>query len=298
MALSLNLGRLPARETKDIEEVEIQLLLEGVSRVKGLELSDYAAGSLRRRIRLFMQEQNLRSVSAVQEKVFHHPASMERFLSAIFVSATSMFRDPGFFLAFRSLVVPELRLLSGVRIWHAGCSTGEEVYSMAILLEEEGLYDRCRLYATDVSESSLARARSGSLPLRTMKENTSQYLKSGGKRAFSEYYSARGRREDGPGGRWEEECVVMRPSLKRNVVFAQHNLATDRSFNEFQAVICRNVLIYFNKSLQTRAHRVIHQSLAQGGFLGLGNHESIRFSMHEDCYQPLAARDKLYRKVR
>lgn len=270
----------------ELEEIEIQLLLEGVFRHYGFDFRDYAPASLKRRIRRGIQEENLRTVSGFQEKVLHDPACMERFLLALSINVTAMFRDPGFYLAFREKVAPLLRTYPFVRIWHAGCSTGEEVYSMAILLQEEGLYNRTRIYATDMNEVVLKKAKDGIFPLGAMREYTQNYLKAGGARSFSEYYTAR------------YEHAIFQPSLQKNIVWSQHNLATDSSFNEFNVVVCRNVMIYFNKSLQERVHRLLYESLILFGVLGLGSKESIRFTPCETRYEELDRREKLYRKVR
>jgi chemotaxis protein methyltransferase CheR len=197
-----------------------------------------------------------------------------------------MFRDPDFYLTFRRKVVPILKTYPTVRIWHAGCSTGEEVYSMAILLQEEGLYRKSLIYATDISHEVLRKAREGIFPLANMQEYTVNYMKAGGQREFSDYYTA------------HYDNVIFHPSLKANVVFAEHNLATDGSFNEFHVVMCRNVMIYFNKALQERVHNLIYESLSMFGVLGLGNKESLKFTPREAYYERLDNRDKLYRKVR
>jgi chemotaxis protein methyltransferase CheR len=211
---------------------------------------------------------------------------MERLLMRLSIHVTSMFRDPSFYLTFRERVVPLLRTYPSVRLWHAGCSTGEEVYSMAILLQEEGLYDRATLYATDISMDVLRRARDGIFPLAQMQEYTVNYLKAGCKRQFSDYYTA------------QYDNVIFHPSLKTNLVFSEHNLVTDGSFNEFHVVLCRNVMIYFNKTLQTRVHDLIYQSLAMFGIFGIGNKESLRFTPREDAYEQLDEHDRLYRKIK
>src|SRR5690606_27085585 len=172
-------------------------------------------------------------ISALQERVLHDPAALERFLLGLSVNVTAMFRDPSFYLTFRTRVVPLLRTYPFIRIWHAGCSTGEEVYSMAILLHEEGLYERCRIYATDMNEAVLGRAREAIFPLNRMQEYTANYLRSGGKRSFSEYYTA------------AYDGAIFRPMLREQVIFSQHNLAMDGSFNEFHVILCCNVLFYF-----------------------------------------------------
>lgn len=270
----------------DIEEIEVALLLEGMFRRYGVDFRDYATASIKRRIREQVRAERLSTISALQERVLHDRAALERLLLALSVHVTSMFRDPSFFLTFRRKVVPLLRTYPTVRIWHAGCSTGEEVYSMAILLKEEDLYDRARIYATDISRDVLRRARDGIFPLAAMQEYTREYQRAGGTRQFSDYYTA------------GYDSVAFHDSLKENLLFSEHNLVTDSSFNEFNVVLCRNVMIYFNKSLQARVHDLIYESLAMFGVLGLGDKETIRFSPHEIAYDEIGGRDRLYRKVR
>ena len=183
-------------------------------------------------------------------------------------------------------VVPTLRTYPFIRVWHAGCATGEEVYSMAILLEEEGLYERSRIYATDINEVVLQKAKAGIFPIDRMQEYTENYIAAGGKRSFSDYYVAK---YDG---------ALFHPSLTKNVVFSQHNLVTDRSFSEFNVILCRNVLIYFDKTLQARVLTLFYDSLAMFGALALGSKESLRFSPYEECYEQINDREKIYRKVR
>jgi chemotaxis protein methyltransferase CheR len=266
-----------------LEDLEIRLLLEALWCSYGYDFRDYALSSIRRRVRFFMQEEGLSSISSVQDRVLHDTLALQRFLRSLSVNVTAMFRDPRFYLALRETVVPVLRTYPAVRIWHAGCSSGEEVYSLAIVLQEEGLYDRCRLYATDMNDAVLAQAEKGELPLSSMRENTRSYIEAGGKQGFARWYKARDAR------------AVLVPELRRNVSFAQHNLATDGSFNEFHLIICRNVLIYFNRTLQDRVHRLLYQSLIRFGFLGLGTKETVRFTPHEAHYQELP--ERLYRKV-
>jgi chemotaxis protein methyltransferase CheR len=202
------------------------------------------------------------------------------------VHATAMFRDPTFYLTFRAKVVPLLKTYPTVQIWVAGCSTGEEVYSLAILLREEGVYDRCRIYATDISRAVLRKAREGIFPLASMRDYTNNYHLAGGVNEFSDYYTAR------------YDRVIFSPSLHNNVVFSEHNLATDGSFNEFQVILCRNVMIYFNKTLQDRVHNLLYNSLSMFGVFGLGNKESLKFTPRAGSYEHLNNHDKLFRKVR
>lgn len=274
-------ARAPASE--GLEDLEIRLLLEGVWSCYGYDFREYALTSIRRRVRFFMEEEGLSTVTSVQDRVLHDPLALRRFLRALSVNVTAMFRDPGFYRALREVVVPVMRTYPAVRIWHAGCATGEEVYSVAILLREEGLYDRCRLYATDINDAVLRQAQRGELPLSSMRENTRHYIEAGGGHGFARWYKTR------------DDRAVLDPELRRNIVFAQHNLATDGSFNDFHLVVCRNVLIYFNRALQDRVHRLLYDSLVRLGFLGLGLKETTRFTPHEAHYEELP--ERLYRKV-
>jgi chemotaxis protein methyltransferase CheR len=269
----------------DLEDIEIRLLLEGVYLHYGYDFRDYAPASLKRRIGDLMRDEKAASISQLQDSILHDPACFERFVVALTVNVTSMFRDPNFYLVFRTRVVPLLKTYPFVRIWHAGCSTGEEVYSMAIVLTEEGLYDRCRIYATDLNEAVLKRAKEGIYSLEYMQDYVSNYVKAGGKAAFSEYYTA------------DNDGAIFRSSLRRNVVFSQHNLVTDRSFNEFNVILCRNVLIYFNQGLQNRVHQLLYESLGKFGVLGLGHKESISYTPYEKKYEALEEGEKLYRRV-
>ena len=270
----------------ELERIEIELLLEGIYRHYGFDFRAYAYASIRRRLWKRIEGEGLSTVSALQARVLHEPQLMERLLLDLSINVTAMFRDPTFYRAFRENVVPLLRTYPFIRFWHAGCATGEEVYSMAILLQEEGLYERCRLYATDINEVVLKKAKEGIFPLDRMQEYTENYIAAGGKRAFSDYYLAR------YGG------ALFEPALTKNVVFSPHNLVTDRSFSEFNVILCRNVLIYFDKALQAKVHRLFYESLAMFGILAVGNKESVRFSPHETSYEQINGPEKIYRKAR
>ena len=279
-------AQAPLAYDSQLEKMEIELLLEAIYRHYGFDFRSYAFSSIRRRIWKRVNAEGLTNVTALQERVLHDSNVMERLLLDLSINVTAMFRDPGFYRAFRDDVIPLLRTYPFIRVWHAGCSTGEEVYSMAILLEEEGLLTRSRLYATDINEVVLQQARAGIFPLERMQEYTENYIKAGGKRSFSEYYTAK---YDG---------ALFSPSLTKNVVFSQHNLVTDRSFSEFNVIFCRNVLIYFDRSLQHHVHTLFYDSLVTFGILALGSKDSLRFSQYEACYEKLDSREKLYRKVR
>lgn len=281
----MTLAAAPLTYDPELERLEIALLLEGVYRQYGFDFRSYAYSSIRRRIWKRIEAERLHSVSALQERVLHDRPTMERLLHDLSVNVTAMFRDPEFYNAFRDRVVPHLRTYPFVRIWHAGCASGEEAYSMAILLQEEGLLDRTRIYATDMNEIALQRAKEGIFPLDRMQEYTQNYLQAGGKSSFSEYYTA-----------MYDGALLSRPLLK-NIVFSQHNLVTDRSFAEFHVVLCRNVLIYFDRALQSRVHELLFDSLAMFGVLALGSKESLKFSPFEPCYEVLDQTAKLYRKT-
>jgi chemotaxis protein methyltransferase CheR len=272
-------------EVNDLEDIEISLLLEGLYRAYGFDFRDYSRASIKRRILEMMRTEKLGTVSAFQDRVLHDTVSLDQFLLGLSVHATSMFRDPSFYRTFRQKVVPLLRTYPTVQIWIAGCSTGEEVYSLAILLQEERLYNRCRIYATDISHAVLRRARDGIFPLSAMREYTNNYHQAGGAHEFSDYYTA------------QYDSVIFSSSLKNNIVFSEHNLATDGSFNEFQVILCRNVMIYFNKDLQARVHNLLYDSLSMFGVFGLGNKESLKFTPRAAFYEHLNEKDKLYRKV-
>jgi len=270
----------------DVEELELDLLLTGIARRWGYDFRGYSPASLRRRVRRAMHVEGVRSLSALQERVLHRPEALQRFISALSVNVTGMFRDPQVYRTLRRQVLPMLRTYPFVRIWHAGCSTGEEVYSMAILLHEEGLLERCRIYATDISDDLLQRARRGVFPLRDMQEHTAAYHRAGGKGDFSTYYIA------------DHQSAILRDELRRHLVFSQHNLVSDSSFNEFQLILCRNVLIYFSEALRERVHRLFYDSLVNFGILALGIRESMRFTPYADRYEALVESLGLYRRVR
>ena len=275
----------PSKYDPELEQTEIELLLEGIYRQYGFDFRSYAYASIRRRLWKRIEEEGLSTVSELQNIVLHDPDMMEKLLLDLSINVTAMFRDPTFYRVFRQQVIPHLRTYPFIRVWHAGCATGEEVYSMAILLEEEGLYERSRIYATDINEVVLQKAKSGIFPLDRMQEYTENYIAAGGKRSFSDYYIAK---YDG---------ALFSPSLTKNVVFSQHNLVTDRSFSEFNVILCRNVLIYFDKTLQARVLTLFYDSLATFGILALGSKESLRFSPYEECYEQINGPEKIYRKV-
>lgn len=269
----------------EIQEYEIEALLNHVYESYGHDFRDYARTSTRRRIAKAVREEGLKTISGLQEKVIHGPDCFERFLMTLTVNATEMFRDPAFFISFRKDVVPFLKTYPFVRIWGAGCSSGQEVYSIAMLLEEEGLHENTRIDATYIDDLVLKTVKEGICSLDSMKKYTSNYIKAGGRTSFSDYYTARHGR------------AIIKPSLKENIVWASHNLATDGSIDEFHVTACRNVMIYFDKALQDRVHKLIYESLVMFGFLALGKSESISYPPFEKSYKAISESERVYRKV-
>lgn len=266
------------------EAIELELLLEGIYRLYGADFRHYARASLRRRVWNQVKDEGVSSISQLQARVLHDSDAMERLLLQLSVNVTTMFRDPSFFLAFRKKVVPHLFAHPFVRIWHAGCSTGEEVYSLAILLQEEGLYERARIYATDMNPVVVEKAKAGIFAADQMQEFTQNYIRAGGKASFSDYYTA------------QYEHAIFKSSLKKNIVWAQHNLAQDGSFNEFNVVLCRNVMIYFDNELQARVHKLLHQSLRRFGVLALGRRETLQHTVIQEEYEPIDEVERIYRR--
>ncbi|MDQ8732917.1 protein-glutamate O-methyltransferase CheR [Paenibacillus sp. LHD-38] len=267
----------------ELEAIEINLLLDGIYNVYGFDFRNYLRSSLRRRIQHRMNLEGLPTITSLLEKVLHEPGFMEKLQNDFSIKVTEMFRDPSFFASFRNEVIPMLRDLPEIRIWHAGCATGEEVYSMAILLQEEGLLDKTKIYATDMNEQVIQSAKLGKFSIKRMQTFTKNYLQAGGTKEFSSYYSA------------DYEFAMFHPYMKENMMFAQHNLATDRSFNEFHVILCRNVMIYFDTELQRRVHDLFYESLASQGFLALGNMESM-ISVHKAQYEDFNPTERIFRK--
>ena len=268
-----------------LEDLELRLLLEAIYQHYGYDFREYARTSLRRRVQRRLTEEALPTISALQDRVLHDEGCLDRLLVDLSISVTSMFRDPTFYAAMRSKVVPLLRTYPFIRVWNAGCATGEETYSLAMLFLEEGLGDRTRIYATDINDVVLRTAREGVFPLDKMREYTENYIRSGGRAAFSDYYKVFG------------EKARFDPALAQQVVFAQHNLVSDAAFNEFHVIVCRNVMIYFDRSLQNRVHGLLHKSLVRFGILALGHKESVRFTDFEDSYEEIDGHEKIYRRL-
>jgi chemotaxis protein methyltransferase CheR len=285
VALPVDTGTRKAAQARlELETLELQLLLDGVYRHYGFDFREYAPASLKRRVLRRVRAEGLETISGLLARLLHDESCMERLLLDLSINVTAMFRDPPFYAAFARHVVPMLRTYPFTRVWVAGCSTGEEVYSLAILLSEHGLYERARIYATDINAVVLERAKKGVFPLDRMREYTDNYIRAGGLRSFSEYYLAR---YDG---------AMFDRALSERIVWAQHNLVQDGSFNEFNVILCRNVMIYFDGALQNRVHRLLYESLARFGTLCLGDKESIRFTDYEQSYQELEPHARIYRR--
>ncbi|BBO82371.1 chemotaxis protein R [Desulfosarcina ovata subsp. sediminis] len=267
-----------------IENIEIDLLLEALYRRWGYDFRSYARASMVRRIGQFMSATGFTQASAIIPKIIYDKALFSKLVGYFSVSVTEMFRDPFVYRELREKVIPLLRTWPHIKIWHAGCATGEEVYSLAILLKEAGIYHRATIYATDFNEEVLDKAREGVYEAGTMQEATRNYQQSDGKTSFAEYYHVR------------YDAACMDDSLKKNIVFAGHNLASDSVFAETHLVFCRNVMIYFNRELQNRAIGLFSESLVHGGFLCLGAKEDLRFTAAEKQYTIVDEKARIYRK--
>jgi len=268
-----------------LESIETDILLEAVYRYYGYDFRSYEASAVRRRIRETMLAGRVSTISRFQEKLLHEPAFLGRFLRAFSSTGLTLFSDPKFFGAFRSNVVPKLRTYPFIRVWHAGCSTGEDVYSMAILLKEEGLYTRSRIYATDLSEIALKQARVGSYTRSAVDHCARDYRDAGGTGSLSDHFKKKG------------NGLVIDPLLKKNIVFSEHNLATDGSFNEFQVIVCRNMLGIFDHTLRERVGKLINESLSRFGILAVGPAESFDWMPFGFRYELISEEGGLYQKV-
>ena len=266
-------------------DIEIRLLMEAIYLKYSYDFRDYTGASQKRRVAYSLSQLGLPNVAALQDRVLHDPAVFAQLLQFLTIPVSEMFRDPPYFLALREQVVPVLHTYPSVKIWVAGCSTGEEAWSMAIMLREEGLLKRTQIYATDINPASIEKARQGIFPLEVVKGYTANYQRAGGSSAFSDYYTA------------AYGAAKFDPSLCADVIFADHSLATDSVFAETQLVSCRNVLIYFNRNLQDRALGLFHESLCHRGFLGLGSKESIDFSAYATRFDTLAKAERIFRKA-
>jgi chemotaxis protein methyltransferase CheR len=268
----------------DANDTDLARLLTTLHERYGYDFRDYSVAHVKRRVLQRARLAQCANLAELIERVTREPEIALRLLRDLSINVTDMFRDPEFYRALREHVVPVLKTWSYLKIWHAGCSTGEEVYSMAILLREEGLYDRAQIYATDFNEFALEHARQGIFPAEQMKKFAHNYQHSGARAAFADYYTA------------QYDSAIMDSALKKNIVWAHHNLVTDKDFAETHLVVCRNVLIYFNARLQNRVLGLFHSSLANGGFLALGKKESVHFSAYATQFQEIKKGQKIYRK--
>lgn len=269
-----------------IDDKKYKELLEAIRFLYGYDFTDYAEPSVKRRIVHFMDNRKIASIDDLGKILLKDETVFEEFVQNLSVTVTEMFRDPSFYIKLREVVTTHLATYPIIKIWIAGCATGQEVYSIAILLREEGLLERAIIYATDINQKSLQTAKNGIYALEEMKNYTHNYLKAGGKAAFSQYYIAK------------HNSVLFDRSLIQSSVFAAHNLATDQSFNEFQLIICRNVIMYFNQRLQDRVISLFYESLSPFGFLGLGDKESILFSEKKSSFEEISRKEKMYRRFR
>lgn len=266
------------------ETIEVELLLQAIHQLTGYDFRDYSRTSIMRRIHHRMKMNQMDSVSILQNEVFTTKEMLHQLLQDFLINVTEMFRNPLFFKYMREEILPIFKKLSEIRIWHAGCSTGEEAFSMAILLKEAGLLEKSKIYATDMNEEVLKIAKEGKIPLSKMKNYTKNYQLSGGKQSFSQYYTT------------DEEYAYLQEDLVKSISFMQHNLVTDQSFNEFHMILCRNVLIYFNIGLQNKVQKIFFDSLSTGGILGLGHRETLQFTDVCKFYETKSIEHQIYKK--
>ncbi|MCR5876602.1 protein-glutamate O-methyltransferase CheR [Phenylobacterium sp. J426] len=270
--------------TDSVEDLEIQLLLEALFGRYHYDFRNYARASIKRRITQARQNLGFASVSALQASLLHDPATLAALLGYLTVQVSEMFRDPSYFRALREKVLPHLRTYPSLKVWVAGCSHGEELYSLAVLFREEGLHERTLFYATDINPEALRAAEAGVYPLDRMRKFTENHQKSGAKTSLSDYYVA------------DYGRAIFDKTLRSQVVFSDHSLATDAVFAEMHLISCRNVLIYFDRPLQDRVLGLFRDSLARQGFLGLGAKESLRFSSHAEAFAEFVRDEKIYRR--
>lgn len=271
-------------ERPEIFEIEVELLLQAIFMRYHYDFRHYSRSSIHRRLEQLLQSRGFSSVSAVQERLLRDADFLPEILNFLTVPTSEMFRDPSYFASLRAQAIPFLKTWPSIKIWIAGCSTGEEVWSFAILLKEEGLLEKTILYATDINPESLEKAKRGIYSKEAVRKAHANYQQSDGTGSLSDYYSA------------AYDAVRFDSSLARNVVFSDHSLATDSVFAEVHLVSCRNVLIYFDRELQDRAIGLFKDSLVNQGFLGLGSKESLHFSRHKEAFEPVVADDKLFQK--
>ncbi len=268
----------------NIEKIELNLFLEAMYQRYGYDFRHYAQASVRRRVRHLLVKSGCTRISEMVPRLLYDEIFAQGAIFDFSITVTEMFRDPQFYAALRQKVIPYLKTYPFIKVWHAGCATGEEVYSLAILLQEEGLYERATIFATDFNEVVLDKAREGIYPLKDMRQYTDNYQRAGGTRSFADYYHA------------QYESAIMEQALKKNITFAGHNLVTDGVFGEMHLILCRNVLIYFDKTLQNRVLSLFADSLDHSGFLGLGSKETLQFSTVANFFKVIDERAKLYQK--
>jgi len=266
----------------DVEDIEIELFIRAMQRRHGYDFSDYAPASLKRRVQQLVRTHDAGTISELNRRLLHEEGFVTRVIEGLSVPVSEMFRDPPVFRALRDKVLPVLASYPEINIWQAGCAHGQEVYSLAILLEEAGLYDRARIYATDFNDAALHVAAEGIYATRDARDWSRNYIEAGGLRSFSDYYSAR------------YDFIKLDQRLRRNVTFFNHNLVTDEVFCEAHLILCRNVLIYFNNTLQDHTLALFRDSLVRGGFLCLGTRENIDFSPAAACFADIDAALRIY----
>ena len=273
------------RTIETIASDELQTMLTAVREAYGYDFTQYAEASLKRRSLYFMNSHSIKTVSELSSLLLQDEILFEEFVRNLSVTVTEMFRDPTFYACLRDKAIKRLATYPFIKVWVAGCATGEEVYSIAILLKEEGLLSRSLIYATDINQHSLRLAKDGIFPMDLMKNYTANYHKSGGQKDFSEYYVA------------QYNAALFDKTLRDNMVFAPHNLASDQSFNEFHLILCRNVLIYFNQELQNKVMNLFYDSLCTFGILGLGNKETMLFTDKQKNFEVVDRKEKVFIKT-
>ncbi len=270
--------------TAKTDDIEIKLLLEAIFRRYHYDFRNYSSASIKRRLLQAREHFECQTFSQLQDKLLHDPLILRDLLSFLTVQVSEMFRDPTYFKSIRETVVPHLRTYPSLKIWVAGCSSGEEVYSLAILLREEGLEDKALIYATDINPEALKKAEAGIYDMERIQHFTQNHRQSGGKSSLSDYYTA------------AYGAASFDKTLRNRVLFSDHSLVTDAVFAEMQFISCRNVLIYFDRDLQDRAIGLFHDSLGRKGYLGLGAKESLRFSAHSDQFADFSREERIYQK--
>lgn len=268
-----------------VEDIEIKLLIQAINACYGYDFEGYNEASFKRLVGVILAKYSIPTISRLQDEILHKPEFFARILPDLTVTTSEMFRDPEFYREIREEIIPFLHTYSAFKVWHAGCSTGEEVYSLAILLKEAGLYDRAVIYATDINPAALRTAKEGIYPVTQIKRDTQNYIAAGGRESFSSYYVA------------SYDAVRFDPVLRKNILFADHNLVVDDVFCEAHVILCRNVLIYFDRDLQARVLDLFSRSLAFKGYLCLGSNETVRFIRGGDEFLAVSDQQKIFRKV-